>query len=75
MEGSSSGDGEPFSFHHHDGAYIVHTYVDIHSSNTTTRTLVVILPFSAVSPVVRCLETAPQCTKDDSTNIEDYNHD
>lgn len=64
-----------FSFNLHDDAYIVHVYVDIHTSNTITRALVVVLPFSAVSSVVRCLETAPQCTKDDSTNIEDYNHD
>ena len=58
-----------------DGAYIVHAYVDIHTSNTITRALVIVLPFSAVSSVVRCLETAPQCTKDDFENVKDNKKD
>ena len=64
-----------FSFHHHDGAYVVHVYVDIHTSNTITRALVVVLLFSAVSSVVRCLETAPQCTKDDFEDVKDNKKD
>ena len=67
--------GSLFSFHHYDGAYIVHTYVDIHTSNTITRALVVVLLFSAVSSVVRCLETTPQCTKDDFEDIKDDKKD
>lgn len=64
-----------FSFHLHDDAYIVHVYVDIHTSNTITRALVVVLLFSAVSSVVRCLETTPQCTKDDFEDIKDNKKD
>lgn len=64
-----------FSFHLHDDAYIVHVYVDIHTSNTITRALVVVLLFSAVSSVVRCLETAPQCTKDDFKDVKDNKKD
>lgn len=64
-----------FSFHLHDDAYIVHVYVDIHTSNTITMALVVVLLFSAVSSVVRCLETTPQCTKDDFEDIKDNKKD
>ena len=64
-----------FSFHLHDDAYIVYVYVDIHTSNTITRALVVVLLFSAVSSVVRCLETTPQCTKDDFEDIKDNKKD
>ena len=64
-----------FSFHLHDDAYIVHVYVDIHTSNTITRALVVVLLFSAVSSVVRYLETTPQCTKDDFEDIKDNKKD
>lgn len=64
-----------FSFHLLDDAYIVHVYVDIHTSNTITRALVVVLLFSAVSSVVRCLETTPQCTKDDFEDIKDNKKD
>lgn len=64
-----------FSFYLHEDAYIVHAYVDIHTSNTITRALVIVLPFSAVSSVVGCLETAPQCTKDDFENVKDNKKD
>ena len=64
-----------FFFFYHDDAYVVHVYVGIHTSNTITRALVVVLLFSAVSSVVRCLETAPQCTKDDFENVKDNKKD
>jgi hypothetical protein len=53
----------------------VHIFVDSYILVPTIRALIVVLPISAVSPVVRCLEAAPQCAKDNSADIEDYNHD
>lgn len=54
---------------------MVHALMNINIFNINNQSIDCRLAVSAVSPVVRCLEAAPQCAKNNSADIEDYNHD